>query len=369
MRPFPSSGRRLAGALTALALSVPLTTGLAAAPAAAATVWTPYDPPLSGSTLQRAVGDVLPFGPSDAFAAGAEYSPWGDAPGGPRLWRWNGTAWSGLALPSGAETGGEVALAGTAPDDVWAFSRHVTGRHPGHHWDGRTWTTGGPGLEDFQPVDAHALTRTDVWAVGDDRTDGGFHAAVAHYDGSAWSVVRVPGADTLGVTLHAVRAVAAGDVWVAGTAGGQPYAAHWDGRAWTRIATPAVPGGASLTAVAAGNGAVSLGGTSATPSNRAFVLHRTATGWTTTHPLASAGRLRSLTYSGDRLVAGLARPAGAGDCGTACVAEWTGTAWTGRAAPLVRSEAVELTGIPGGGLWAATTSSLDRSEHLARSTP
>lgn len=177
LRPFPSSGRRLAGALTALALSVPLAAGLATAPAAAATVWTPYDPPLSGSTL------------------------------------------------------------------------------------------------------------------------------------------------------HAVRAVAAG------------------------------------------NGAVSLGGTSATASNRAFVLHRTATGRTTTHPPASAGRLRSLTYSGDRLVVGLARPAGTGDCGTARVAEWTGTAWTGRAAPLARSEAVELTGIPGGGLWAAATDSLDRSEHLARSTP
>jgi hypothetical protein len=109
------------------------------------------------------------------------------------------------------------------------------------------------GAFNLQVRDVSASSPTDVWAVGDYGTSTGTHAYAAHFDGLAWTEVAVPDPVTFGAlsnNLTAVLALSPTDVWIGGAKpastflGGGAYVAHFDGSAWTLIDPPATYGGA-----------------------------------------------------------------------------------------------------------------------------
>nr|QEO74415.1 hypothetical protein [uncultured bacterium] len=324
--------------------------------AAAPAVWERFDPP-HDTTSNLTVQQLVAFGRNDAVLHGVTRAPWCDDCVNRHLWRFDGQRWNTLALP-GALLGGT--LTGTAPDDYWLFGTDAQVRFHGYHWDGRAWTDLSPSPTLFQPGNAHAFTRDDVWAVGDDRTGGGFRAAIAHYDGTSWSTVLAPDASTSAVTLTTVRAFAANDVWVGGYVGAltgtpQPYLAHWNGTGWSRVAAPTFTPGALVTSLASHGGVVWAAGSTRGSAKQSFALRRSGTGWTTTTLPGPASESPSLAVVDGELWAGMrptTPPPAATGCDT-CLARWTGTAWESMAQPLAGTTSARVFSIPGGGAWVA----------------
>ena len=110
----------------------------------------------------------------------------------------------------------------------------------------------------------HPLSLGDVWIVGG--------ARLLHWDGAAWTVTPHP--RVRGLDIRDVAAVAPDDVWAVGVRSGRlmrlpgdgvgertrlhrPVMLHWDGQAWSVVRLPELPGiEQSLDAVAAGGGQV-----------------------------------------------------------------------------------------------------------------
>lgn len=104
--------------------------------------------------------------------------------------------------------------------------------------------------------DLAVVSRDDVWAVGStSQTVAPLQSISApqiwHFDGAAWSMVATPNPELYpgagGITLDAVAAVSANDVWAAGTkraqgsdgfVGQQIFVVHWDGSSWTEVPAP-----------------------------------------------------------------------------------------------------------------------------------
>ena len=157
-----------------------------------------------------------------------------------------------------------------------------------------TWMTGAPvpvsaaGLGQWHVVSSPnlatnstltavtAITPSDVWAVGSGYNDPlREQALIAHFDGTAWSLVPAPVLDpttTAADRLLAVSGVSTNDVWAVGLYGvytgpTQPLIEHWNGVEWTVVPSPLVglphPGGGGGIAPAGGAQGAELSGVAA----------------------------------------------------------------------------------------------------------
>ncbi|MFF0000514.1 hypothetical protein [Streptomyces avermitilis] len=231
----------------------------------------------------------------------------------PLALRWNGTEWKQEStLPDGSFP---QTLCVQAADDIWTAGAGTA------HWDGTTWTPrplaqdpagrvlpealdttkdgsvylvgralpgsvkeGVPALQvwngtkwerqtlptvDKGELDGVvALSPSDVWATGllfATGHDTPQRALVLHWDGSAWTQVKVPDVPGASTWLSGVAAFGPDDVWAIGgsTKNGidQPLALHWDGTNWSRTATPKVADGRLRTIVRRTDGRLlALGG-------------------------------------------------------------------------------------------------------------
>ena len=218
---------------------------------------------------------------------------------------WDGTAWA--VVPSPDPTSGNYTLAGASaagPSDVWAvgsgsplggprtLTAHWDGqrlergpqREPGQqrqpaawrrggqpgrrlgrrrllpeqwrlsalaeHWDGTAWTVAAVppvSANDFELSAVAWRAAGDVWAVGyATNASNVSQTLVAHWNGTAWSIVPSPNVGFHANALHAVAALAPDDVWAAGSyrddsAADHALLEHWDGSAWHVVAAPATP--------------------------------------------------------------------------------------------------------------------------------
>jgi hypothetical protein len=99
-----------------------------------------------------------------------------------------------------------------------------------------------------------ALSPTNAWAVGASNANGNLQPVIEHWNGRLWSLSPakpVPG----GGSLTTVAAISASDIWVAGDStiyggpGSSTIAEHWNGSRWQLITTPHVyTGGAPMIA-------------------------------------------------------------------------------------------------------------------------
>jgi streptogramin lyase len=114
-----------------------------------------------------------------------------------------------------------TAVAGVAPDDVWAAAGSTF-----YHWNGTTWTSvSGPDLGVVTKMAAPGAN--DVWAIGS--------TGIAHWNGTAWARVAAPPGSIAGVSADA-----ANDAWLVGTGyAGDALVAHWSaGPGCTPTPTP-----------------------------------------------------------------------------------------------------------------------------------
>jgi hypothetical protein len=134
--------------------------------------------------------------------------------------------------------------------------------HPGAPAAGEGWTVDPavlqpPAAAQATLTDVTALSGSDVWVVGS-WSDLGGHVLAAHWDGTGWTEPPAPEPPTADsrISLAAVDAVAADDVWAVGTSsfselpplaaaaplGTRPVALHYTGTAWTSVPVPSPTG-------------------------------------------------------------------------------------------------------------------------------
>ncbi len=195
--------------------------------------------------------------PGRAWVAGVVI-PSGNSSLAPLITRWNGTAWSQVALPASALTllgpGGLIgAISAASPRNVWAFAETSVWLH----YDGTTWTSGrlvkpGPSGQVLTTATL-ALSKSDVWAFGARERSTGAHAYAAHFNGIKWTATSVPGTSPI-VSSSAVRA---GDVWAVEGIGpldpstGRGALVHWSGGTWHSMRRPGTLAGRPLSSVVA----------------------------------------------------------------------------------------------------------------------
>jgi len=158
--------------------------------------------------------------------------------------RWNGTAWRQAAVPAALAAKASVvnSVAATSDSNVWAFDFGGNWLH----FDGSSWTAGRvPALRGGQHglgmAASVAVAKHGAWVFGFDSTAAKLISYAAHFNGSTWRAMSLPGpVGQFGVSD--ASAVSAKDIWAVvgggpgrGTANGL---LHWDGRRWRSAVLP-----------------------------------------------------------------------------------------------------------------------------------
>jgi hypothetical protein len=166
-------------------------------------------------------------------------------------YRWNGSAWQTLPVPSGFSYTTLQHVKAFSPANTWAIGTGFSGSlsiATAAHWDGTSWTQVSTGFSTPLSLTMNAIAGSgpnDIWAAGQSQSSGYHnkvrHSVLLHYDGTSWSQVTVP--DTGG--LVDLAAISATDAWALGWDGS---VLHWDGTALT-ISTKFIMGSAAITAV------------------------------------------------------------------------------------------------------------------------
>ncbi|HEX6685794.1 MAG TPA: hypothetical protein VF062_23665 [Candidatus Limnocylindrales bacterium] len=183
---------------------------------------------------------------------------------GPLTERFNGTSWSDVPTPTPAGTV-STTLSGVktfTTTNAWAVGSTVLSgslivQTLIQQWNGSSWTivpSPNPDPNQNLLTDIDGASAGDVWAIGNQGFDGygGTTAGlVAHWDGTSWTQVNVPGTVSDGTfnvpTLQDVIAVSTNDVWIVGRAFSWidfkmvPIALHWDGLTWQRTVMSTAP--------------------------------------------------------------------------------------------------------------------------------
>ena len=119
-------------------------------------------------------------------------------------------------------------IALTGPNDGMYLGQSQT-----YHWNGVDWQPAPvPGGSWYQ---LDLRTGADGWMVGSVDTNG----AIAHWDGSQWTLVE----SQLPKELFAVTALPDGYAWASGDGG---LVLHWDGQQWTAVDSPFAAGGLKI---------------------------------------------------------------------------------------------------------------------------
>jgi hypothetical protein len=159
--------------------------------------------------------------------------------------RYDGTVWQEVPFPLGAEpalmqitglaaAGGHAWLVGAKGSEViiqeWDGSSWRKGTPPAECTQGGTSFGGMPTFCTFTGITAFAPD--DVWVAGNAAWPGFKGPLLFHWDGSAWSPVKV--GITNAATAFSAVAGSPGDLWAVGdvTGYGGPVAAHGDGKTW-----------------------------------------------------------------------------------------------------------------------------------------
>jgi len=232
---------------------------------------------------------------SNAFAVGSVTAASGGAKSAVAV-RWNGSAWSQLAVPKPAGTDTEfTAVKAFSATDVWAvgdtapagstFRQALT-----MHDNGATWSTSAtpsPGTRNNTVTAVDGVSGTDAWAVGYtlDLPYGNRirDSLILHWNGTAWT--QVPSPNNGSTYLYDVAAVSANEAWAVGygsTAGA--FVLRWNGTAWNAVAAPAL---FSLSGVAARSG-TDVWVTGADAAGAPALAHWNGTGWSVT-PVSVTG--------------------------------------------------------------------------------
>jgi hypothetical protein len=223
--------------------------------------WTIVPTPSPGNGNENPLLSVAASGSNDVWAVGFQYvkdAGYTDYHNVALVEHWDGAAWSVVPVPP-TRAGFNSYLTGvsvTSPSDAWAvgYVQEATNTsHPlAEHWDGTAWTEVRMPIKQLgssvRMQGVASVASDDVWAVGAIMVDVVPYQTVRmHWDGRRWRSVRGPNDFRYGTTLYDVAVVSPSDVWAVGTTGDpgeiilQSRTEHWDGTRWTKVDAPNGP--------------------------------------------------------------------------------------------------------------------------------
>ena len=183
---------------------------------------------------------VAVISPMDVWATGF-FPKSGTGPPQALIEHWNGVRWVIVPspIPSGSSYSSLNSITAISANDIWAvgfagFPPHTPERHTlTEHWNGAGWRivpSPNPGNQKNELFGVSAVSRNDVWAVGDafsgasGQMGGGL---TLHWDGVCWRPIPNPANAS---TLFGTTALGTTDVWAVGTTN-----LHWNGARWSRV--------------------------------------------------------------------------------------------------------------------------------------
>src|SRR6266568_2398864 len=160
--------------------------------------------------------------------------------------------WTVVPSPNPGVAGNELlAAASVSTNDVWAVGLSGSGGPPLiEHWNGTSWSVARVPKQVGILTAVTAVSASDVWAVGYFRNASNvLQTLIEHWNGHKWSVVSSPNAGTQNNQLAGVTAVSATDIWAVGNfepavnVAVQTLTEHWNGTAWSVVSSPGVGSG------------------------------------------------------------------------------------------------------------------------------
>jgi hypothetical protein len=268
-----------------------------AGPATAATTataacqnWTGTQPPSPGATSNQLRG-VSVLSACNAWAVGDQVA----SNGGRQtlIEHWNGSSWTVVPSPNpGSPDNSLTSVHAVSPTNVWAVGYIATGASDNTlilHWNGTTWTqvpSPDPGTFD-RLYSVSLVSASDGWAVGFSSTGTGDRTLILHWNGTTWKQVPSPdqGGTGTGNDLFSVSATSHSNAWAVGevftSSKITTLTVHWNGRRWTRVASPNPGRSTELFSVAAtsGTNAWAVGDATNGTADQTLVLHWNGTRW------------------------------------------------------------------------------------------
>jgi hypothetical protein len=180
------------------------------------------------------------------------------------IWHWDGTSWHSVAV-NGEPEGSDVvftSISAAAADDIWALGTAVSGagleQNFVEHWDGSRWQEQPLPMKtsayrDITLKAIVAVAADNVWVVGaafptNGDGLGGANSLIEHWNGKAWSIEPIANPEDRSSELVAIKAISANNIWAAGsfknvnTGLDNTYMQHWDGKQWEMVIWPVVYG-------------------------------------------------------------------------------------------------------------------------------
>jgi hypothetical protein len=192
---------------------------------------------------------------NDAWAVGYRGGTHNETPLETFVLHWDGTSWTQVATPNVPAGANQLfGIAALSPTNIWAVG--AAGGNPlALRWNGSAWSViavnGDPGLSTERLTAVSGAAGNDVWAVGQGK--GVFSnqtfATLRHWNGTHWTqkVCRAASESNppdgyegggLDAYFTGISAAASNDVWAVGVRGSGPMILHWDGAAWTLVTHP-----------------------------------------------------------------------------------------------------------------------------------
>jgi hypothetical protein len=200
------------------------------------------------------IGLLAAFVPAYATAAVPAYAAAAETP-------WT-LVTPALARPDNLSSAGLFDVAAVSPADVWAVGGGWSDSEQPviAHWTGADWRpVQAPPVPNFQynlsAVDV--VSARDVWAVGNGMAspspDFATTPVIAHYDGTAWSLVPTPAPRSSDPdVLTDVDMISATEGWAVGWRGAsapkplQPLIMRWHNGRWVRVSLSHIGGGNAM---------------------------------------------------------------------------------------------------------------------------
>jgi hypothetical protein len=354
------------GALTAALV-------MAAGPAFAAAGWTVVSVPRTPSNTE--LNGAFVRTASDAWAVGQQFGAAGQLPPPPVTYHFNGTRWSLVGTPDLGTSASLAAVSASGASEAWAVGFTGAGRFRQalfEHWNGSAWSVvPGPGGGLTGVVD---LGPANAWAVGQ-------RGVVDHWDGTSWTSVTVPfpnPSNTSGTNLTAITASSASDIWAVGgftnaSFTNSVYALHFNGTSWSVTILPQPSGSTSpalhaVAAIAPGN-VWAAGENEGVPGQGLSTLieHFDGTSWSIV-PSPTPGAYPQLNgvaarSASDVYAVGFHLPSANGGVQQGLILRWNGSAWSADADPTAGtfSPLYAAATAPGAPEWAAGINSSDQA--------
>jgi hypothetical protein len=247
------------------------------------------------------VAQLLPVIPRiDGLAAGSNCIP-NCAQSGTLLLHWNGKTWSQVKSPDPGACNYLNGISVLSAANAWAVGQTCTFVfNTCHtlilHCNDKTWSqvaSPSPGAGGFDPLTGvSADSAADAWAVGYYCTTSSCatrNTLTLRWNGTAWSKVASPSPGSAIDKLNGVTALSATDAWAVGadrTPSSHTLILHWNGTVWSQVLSPSPGTGDSLGDVAASATAnawaVGCANCFTAPGARALIEHWNGTAWSTT---------------------------------------------------------------------------------------